>query len=395
MKVARRYYESSRRSLLVGGLLIAVAAGCSSSGDDGEEAEASTPSLASSTTTPAAATADTATTEPTTTATQVAKTLDLGALPGRIAFVAFGCDDEGFPSLSREDLMSMTPDDLMAMIPDEFVSMDPRICLMDPDGGNVQEIVVPDAELSWIAWTWDQKHLLFDGSDRSWMVDADGTGLVERDPYVPPVWGQSPDGTLRVSERRYENGFWVRPSNATRENPQWRQVTLNGDDCCDTAGWSPDSSKIVYTVGRDPQACAQVWIADVADGTTRQVTGPGTPNESQPTCPEWGGARFSPDGSLVLFIDEGPDFMVGRPMLVAPDGSGLRPLIANPSELPSGSVVTDAVWSPDGSAVLVSLNHDLGSQMFMVSVDGETMVELPNVPIALLSAVEMAWAPGA
>ena len=309
-----------------------------------------------------------------TTTTFADKGLVLSDLPGRIAFSAFSC--EAGPPTSFE------------------VNDDARICIMNPDATDVVEVVAPDVMAHQLVWTWDGSKLLFYGQEKAWMVAPDGTGLTERDALVPPVSNQSPDGSWRVTSRRTEVGFWRQPADATRENPQWQQVTFGDEDCCEEVGWSPDGSKIVYTVGLDTEGCAQIWTADINSGETTQVTGPGTPNESQLTCPEWGKARWSPDGEWILFNDEGSALDVGQAMIVHPDGTGLRPLVADQSELPSGWFTSLLAWAPDSSAVAMTGFHDMGTTMFIVSVDGTELVEVTDAPFGVTSATDMTWAPG-
>ena len=105
---------------------------------------------------------------------------------------------------------------------------------------------------------------------------------------------------------------------------------------------SPDGKWVAYTVStpslQDNRGVARVWIAEVATGRSRALTGGGGPgSDRQP--------RWSPDGKTLAFIStrEG-----GAQLWLLPIGGGdARKL----SSLPDGA--SDPVWLPDGSGLLV------------------------------------------
>jgi dipeptidyl aminopeptidase/acylaminoacyl peptidase len=103
---------------------------------------------------------------------------------------------------------------------------------------------------------------------------------------------------------------------------------------------SPDGKWVAYTVAtpslQDNRNVARIWVAEVATGRSRQLTG-GPGSDRQP--------RWSPDGRTVAFIStrEG-----GAQVWLLPIGGGdARKL----STLPDGAA--DPVWLPDGTGLLV------------------------------------------
>jgi dipeptidyl aminopeptidase/acylaminoacyl peptidase len=103
---------------------------------------------------------------------------------------------------------------------------------------------------------------------------------------------------------------------------------------------SPDGKWVAYTVGtpslQENRGVSRVWIADVASGRARALTG-GPGSDRQP--------RWSPDGKTLAFIStrEG-----GAQVWLLPIGGGdARKL----SSLPDGA--SDPLWLPDGSGLLV------------------------------------------
>jgi dipeptidyl aminopeptidase/acylaminoacyl peptidase len=103
---------------------------------------------------------------------------------------------------------------------------------------------------------------------------------------------------------------------------------------------SPDGRWVAYTVStpslQDNRNVSRIWVAEVATGRSRQLTG-GPGSDRQP--------RWSPDGKTLAFIAtrEG-----GAQVWLLPIGGGdARKL----SSLADGA--SDPVWLPDGSGLLV------------------------------------------
>ncbi|HEV8265369.1 MAG TPA: S9 family peptidase [Gemmatimonadales bacterium] len=103
---------------------------------------------------------------------------------------------------------------------------------------------------------------------------------------------------------------------------------------------SPDGKWVAYTVStpslQDNRNVSRIWVAEVATGRSRQLTG-GPGSDRQP--------RWSPDGKTLAFIStrEG-----GAQVWLLPIGGGdARKL----SSVPDGA--SDPVWLPDGAGLLV------------------------------------------
>jgi len=103
---------------------------------------------------------------------------------------------------------------------------------------------------------------------------------------------------------------------------------------------SPDGKWVAYTVStpslQDNRNVARLWVAEVATGRSRQLTG-GPGSDRQP--------RWSPDGKTLAFIStrEG-----GAQVWLLPIAGGDARKV---SSLADGA--SDPVWLPDGSGVLV------------------------------------------
>ena len=104
---------------------------------------------------------------------------------------------------------------------------------------------------------------------------------------------------------------------------------------------SPDGKWVAYTVSapslQDNRNVARVWVAEVATGRARQLTGGGPGSDRQP--------RWSPDGKTLAFISTRDS---GAQVWVLPIAGGDARKV---SRLPEGAA--DPFWLPDGSGLLV------------------------------------------
>jgi len=103
---------------------------------------------------------------------------------------------------------------------------------------------------------------------------------------------------------------------------------------------SPDGKWVAYTVSipslQDNRNVSRVWVAEVATGKSRQLTG-GPGSDRQP--------RWSPDGKTLGFVSTRDS---GAQVWVLPIAGGDARKV---SHVPDG--VSDPLWLPDGSGLLV------------------------------------------
>lgn len=104
---------------------------------------------------------------------------------------------------------------------------------------------------------------------------------------------------------------------------------------------SPDGKWVAYTVSvpslEDNRNVSRIWVAEVASGKTRQLTG-GPGSDRQP--------RWSPDGKTLAFIATRDS---GAQVWALPIAGGDARRV---SHLPEGA--SDPLWLPDGSGLIVT-----------------------------------------
>ncbi len=147
---------------------------------------------------------------------------------------------------------------------------------------------------------------------------------------------------------------------------------------------SPDGSRIAFASSREGQA----------ELYTMPRTGEGTGGASAVRLTafhtdDWA-PRWSPDGRWIAFLS-GREGDVARLFLVAPDGTGLRRLLADGDTLGTSMQEQEAVWSPDGHYVAFEVLPTGGGAQLWVSevATGRRW----RVADALGSATQPSWSP--
>jgi Tol biopolymer transport system component len=253
-----------------------------------------------------------------------------------------------------------------------------------------------------VSWSPDSRRLIYTLNDDVYIQDtaeghkpqtiATGSGR-----FFFPTF--APDGQ-NIAVLESTGGNTLNVMVVRTSNQEWRSlgVTAAGEApdnlCADIVSWSPDSTRLVVDYGQP------VFVFYLAGGTPTQVGGQG-------------GARlhfWSPSGNLLAFKE-----MDGSLWLVNPDGSGQRPLVAepvggvdwNPAGRPLITYATSAGdlwiiniqngqkqqltggdnsrenspnWTPDGSAVIFSRQSRSGSEegIWKVNANGSGLAQLSS-----------------
>ena len=213
------------------------------------------------------------------------------------------------------------------------------------------------------------------GSVRGGTLSLDGTEfrLLPRPDetlnLVPEAW--SPDGE-RIAFEGWDDsdasrtGIYIARANGS----DLVRVTSNAGLPHDSAlDWSPDGTQLLFyrAVRAEPDfpidTDGDLWVVNV-DGTDAHELDAG---DVRP----WWQARWSPDGSRILFVEERLQ-PTGAIWTVRPDGSELTKLF----EDADGRFARGAIWSPDGTRIMFQLDSITDSfvhrpnQIYAVNADG-------------------------
>ena len=211
--------------------------------------------------------------------------------------------------------------------------------------------------------------------------DTEFTLLHLNDPtlnLVPQAW--SPDGKRLAFEG------WS-DSDATRTGIYtggWPNVTdlarltsTGGAPHDSPLDYSPDGSMLVFyrAVRAEPDfpidTGGSLWVVNVDGSDGRQLDTP---------PPNWW-ARWSPDGTTILFVSERNE-PTGAIWTIRGDGSGLTKVF----EDPGGGFPIDPIWSPDGSQIMFMLDpisdrfmHP-SNVLYVMRSDGTGLTKVTDTP---------------
>ena len=250
------------------------------------------------------------------------------------------------------------------------------IYLMNPDGTQQVKITNHRAIDGMPVWSPTGEQILF-ASDRNkqklhwdiYLMDADGGNVravfAKSADRSQPMW--SPDGKQIAYLRREPSGNFIYI--ATIDGKHEEKVAIGS---CPT--WSPDGTEIAFVSGQPDQSHISILSLDTRK---QKVIFP------PKARPSWISGRvvWSPKGDklafswlhrvpLADFADTQTIYIINR------DGTGLVQLVDE-----AGPQAADAVWSPQGDALLYIHRH---RQVFKIGIDNKQVEQLTHIGINFL-----------
>jgi Tol biopolymer transport system component len=233
----------------------------------------------------------------------------------------------------------------------------------------------------------------FGGVPGIWVMDPDGSGLIQVTTNFDDTPAWSPSGTTIAFARHggpnEDHDIWVMSADGTNQ----RDLTPGSTSDDRHPSWSPDGKKIVYSgILNDEQGPTQLYVVNVATGVIKQLTHDAMTDWQPSWSPTgtriafidththylWvvnakgtkerrvdkaydGSPNWSPDGTEIVFSRE---VKGSKQAIVAihPDGSGRRQIVA-----PNAELERQPAWSPDGTQIVYLLFPD---QLWIVGADG-------------------------
>jgi Tol biopolymer transport system component len=214
-------------------------------------------------------------------------------------------------------------------------------------------------------WSPDGSKIAFVRNRDIWVMNADGSDQTLLTDTAPsdnssnwsPEW--SPDGSKLVFHRDQWLGseIYIMDADGSNETRLTNNRTSDNEPV-----WSPNGTKIAFTNYRT--GYGEIYTVNPDGSNLSRLTN----NESNDFSPIW-----RPDGTKIAFLcAELPGVCT-----INPDGSDLTTII-------SAFSVREAVWSPDGTKLLISRDLSDSSQpgtplLYTVNVDGSDLAPLlPN-----------------
>jgi Tol biopolymer transport system component len=234
-----------------------------------------------------------------------------------------------------------------------------RFYLMDPDGSNITELLpgTPAAGKNHADISPDGTKVVFmDWADVPAIheVNLDGTGYRQIttdcncDGEGDPAY--SSDGKQIAFVRKVGSTFQVGIRDLATDKVTMLAETEGldsggtGSESPEQPSWSPDGTEIIYQVttrdGSGQLLSSRVRIIDIETRATRDL--PISPNLKA------GEPKFSPDGSLILFVSGAAEQTLGAAFgdvyTIKPDGTAMTQLTPDEG--------TGASWTPDGKHIV-------------------------------------------
>ena len=236
---------------------------------------------------------------------------------------------------------------------------------MNPDGTNCVQLTTNFTQALIPSISPDGSRIAFCSPDTViwyiYLIDADGSNLVQFTDFSSAVPHWSPDGKRLIFNSDHDD--------EPKDTPDLWAMDIDGSNLVELVDkpptadfngrWSPDGKQILFASDRDVDYNLYVMNVD-GTGLTRL-----THAESD----EWAG-RWSPDGSRILFVSN----RTGNYDLFTMDADGSNVVNITAHE----AYDFEAAWSPDGSKIVFVSDRGGYGDLWVMSADGSDPTQLIN-----------------
>jgi dipeptidyl aminopeptidase/acylaminoacyl peptidase len=229
----------------------------------------------------------------------------------------------------------------------------PQIWLIDPDGGEAERLTDSKTGVQSFRWSPDGKAIAFTAQreltaeEEKRQKEKDDARVVDQDFRYARLW------TIDLAGKK-----------ATE--------VVKGEVHVGDVQWSPDGSRIAYTVTPTPKADdggrSDIYLLTLASGESRPLL----ENRGPDNSPRW-----SPDGREIAFSSrEDLPHTVGQQRLMVIRAEG-----GTPREVARGFLYQPGpvTWAPDGRTLYFTSSVRTTSQLFSVPAAGGTPRQLSTV----------------
>jgi dipeptidyl aminopeptidase/acylaminoacyl peptidase len=234
-----------------------------------------------------------------------------------------------------------------------------QIYVINPSGGEAQQLTNEENGLSAFEWSPDGNSIAFtstgpDSKSKKDRKEKYGDfEIVNGDYSMLHLW------TVKIPAE-------ISPDPKQRSKPE--ALTTGDKFSVGDFAWSPDSKRIAFSAGRDPDLSSgdtsQLYVVDVGDRLVKKLLDSNGPN----TRPRW-----SPDGRQIAFVTNNGDqfFFYANTHIAVVTASGGTPRIVTGKFDEDPRLIN---WGPDG--IYFSASQKTASHVFRVNAETQAVDRL-------------------